>query len=165
MSAQPYGPATKPERTRGAGGIALIILGGIAALIALGLLAGGGVLMWADRTQRDSAGYLTSPSTRLASSSYAIAATDLNVATDAPGWHVPTGALGTVRVVATAGTAGPLFIGIAPSADVRQYLDGVAYDQLQGFLGMSGGPDYLPHSGGAPASPASQLILESEGLW
>ena len=162
MSAQPYGPATKPERTRGAGGIALVILGGIAALIALGVLAGGGVLMWADRTQRDSAGYLTSPSTRLASSSYAIAATDLNVATDAPGWHVPTGALGTVRVVATAGTAGPLFIGIAPSADVRQYLDGVAYDQLQGFVGVSGGPDYLPHSGGAPASPASQSFWKAK---
>jgi hypothetical protein len=158
MSAQPYGSATKPARAPRAGGIALIILGSIAALIALGLLAGGGVLMWADRTQRDSAGYLTSPSTRLASSSYAIAATDLNVAADAPGWHVPTGALGTVRVVATAGTASPLFIGIAPSADVQQYLDGVAYDQLQGFLGISGGPDYLPHRGSAPALPASQLF-------
>jgi hypothetical protein len=52
-----------------AGGIALVILGSIVALIAFGLLAGGGVLMWADRTQRDTAGYLTSPSTRLATSS------------------------------------------------------------------------------------------------
>lgn len=158
MSSQPYGATTKPAGGSRAGGITLIILGSIVALIALGLLAGGGVLMWADRTQRDTAGYLTSPSTRLVTSSYAIAATDLNVATDAPGWHVPAGALGSVRVVATAGATNPLFIGIAPSGDVRQYLDGVAYDQLQGFLGTSGGPDYLPHSGGAPASPASQTF-------
>jgi hypothetical protein len=155
MSAQPYGATTKPRGSR-AGGITLIILGSIVALIALGLLAGGGVLMWADRTQRDTAGYLTSPSTRLVTSSYAIAATDLTVATDAPGWHVSNGALGSVRIVATAGTANPLFIGIAPSADVQQYLDGVAYEQLQGFVGMPGGPDYLRHSGAAPASPVSQ---------
>ena len=162
MSAQPYGAATKPAGGSRAGGVALIVLGSIVALIAVGLLAGGGVLMWADRTQRDTAGYLTSPSTRLTTSSYAIAATDLNVATDAPGWHVPTGALGSVRVVATAGSASPLFIGIAPSADVQQYLDAVAYDQLQGFLGTSGGPDYRPHSGGAPASPASQTFWKAK---
>ena len=161
MSAQPYGATTKSAGGSRAGGIALVILGSIVALIALGLLAGGGVLMWADRTQRDTAGYLTSPSTRLTTASYAIAATDLNVATDAPGWHVPNGALGSVRVVATAGTASPLFIGIAPSADVQRYLDGVAYDQLQGFMGTSGGPDYLPHSGGAPASPASQTFWKA----
>ena len=161
MSAQPYRATTKPAGGSRAGGIALVIFGSIVALIALGLLAGGGVLMWADRTQRDTAGYLTSPSTRLVTSSYAIAATDLNVATDAPGWHVPTGALGSVRVVATASTASPLFIGIAPSADVQQYLDGVAYDQLQGFVGVSGGPDYLPHPGSEPASPASQTFWKA----
>jgi hypothetical protein len=162
MSAQPYGATTKRARGSRAGGIALIILGSIVALIALGLLAGGGVLMWSDRTQRDTAGYLTSPSTHLVTSSYAIAATDLNVATDAPGWHVPTGALGSVRVVATAASASPLFIGIAPSTDVQQYLDGVAYDQLQGFVGTSGGPDYLLHGGGAPASPASQTFWQAQ---
>ncbi|MGA8416079.1 MAG: DUF4389 domain-containing protein [Candidatus Dormiibacterota bacterium] len=161
MSAQPDGATATPAGGSRAGGIALVILGSIVALVALGLLAGGGVLMWADRTQRDTAGYLSSPSTRLTTASYAIAATDLNVATDAPGWHVPTGALGSVRVVANAGTASPLFIGIAPSADVQQYLAGVAYDQLQGFLGTSGGPDYLPHSGGAPASPASQTFWKA----
>jgi hypothetical protein len=161
MSAQPYGATTKRTGGSRAGSIALVILGSIVALIAFGLLAGGGVLMWADRTQRDSVGYLTSPSTRLATSSYAIAATDLNVATDAPGWHVPTGALGSVRVVATAGSGSPLFIGIALSADVQRYLSGVAYDQLQGFVGSSGGPDYLPHGGGAPASPASQTFWKA----
>ncbi|MGA7989601.1 MAG: DUF4389 domain-containing protein [Candidatus Dormiibacterota bacterium] len=162
MSAQPYGATTSPARSSRAGAIALIIIGSVVALIAVGLLAAGGVLTWADRTQRDAAGYLTSPSTSLATSSYAIAATDLTIATDAPGWHVPTGALGSVRITATASSATPLFIGIASSADIQRYLDGVQYAQMQGFMGMRGGPMYLMHGGGAPAMPASQSFWRAE---
>jgi hypothetical protein len=54
MAIQPP-PALPPARKNGtrAGAIALVVLGSLAALLAIGLLAGGGVLMWADRTQRD----------------------------------------------------------------------------------------------------------------
>jgi hypothetical protein len=38
----------------------LIVLGSIVALIGLGLAAGGGFLLWADRTQPEG-GYLTTP--------------------------------------------------------------------------------------------------------
>jgi hypothetical protein len=168
MNAPPYGALTKPARGSRGGAIALIVIGSIVALITIGLLAGGGFLMWADRTQRDANGYLTSSSTRLATSAYAIASTDVTVATGAPGWYVPTGGLGSVRIVATANSATPLFIGIASSADVQRYLDGVQYAQLQGFTGMRGfmgmhvGPTYVMHGGGAPASPASQSIWRAQ---
>ena len=169
MNAPPYGALTKPARGSRGGAIALIVIGSIVALITIGLLAGGGFLMWADRTQRDANGYLTSSSTRLATSSYAIASTDVTVATGAPGWYVPTGGLGSVRIVATANSTTPLFIGIASSADVQRYLDGVQYAQLQGFTGMRGfmgmrmGPDIRDAwRRAAPASPASQSFWRAQ---
>ena len=47
-----------------AGRVALIVLGSVVALLGLGLAAGGGFLLWADRTQREG-GYLTTPTERL----------------------------------------------------------------------------------------------------
>jgi hypothetical protein len=44
MSGQPYGATTSPARGSRAGAIALIIIGSVVALIAMGLLAAGGVL-------------------------------------------------------------------------------------------------------------------------
>jgi hypothetical protein len=126
----------QPSAPRRAGGIALVIFGAIAALTALSLLAGGGILMAADRTMRDASGYLSSPSTHLTVPSYAIAATNLSVAIDSPTWHVSSDALGSVRLTASSGS-GPVFIGIAPRSDVLHYLDGVAYHQLTGSAASS----------------------------
>jgi hypothetical protein len=150
--------ASAPRR---AGGIALIIFGAIAALTALGLLAGGGILMTADRTMRDASGYLSSPSTRLTASSYAIAATDVSVAIDSPTWHVSSDALGSVRLTASSGS-GAVFIGIAPRSDVLRYLDGVAYDQLTGSAASSNGATYQLHGGGAPVLPSSLSIWRDQ---
>ena len=99
MSIQPP-PQTVASGTARRGrvaGVALLVVGILGSLVGLGLLAGGGVLMAADRTMRDAAGYLTSPTTQLSASSYAIAATDLNVAVSSPDWHVSADALGSVR--------------------------------------------------------------------
>lgn len=158
MSAQPYAATSQHTRGSRGGGIALVILGSIFALIAFGLLAGGGVLMWAGQTQRDAAGYLTSPSTRLESASSAIAATDVNVTIDAPGWHVASDALGSVRIRAASSSPSAIFIGIAPANDVLQYLRGTAYDQLQGYAVRAGGPTYTAHSGGTPLLPTAQTF-------
>ncbi|MDQ2959603.1 MAG: DUF4389 domain-containing protein [Candidatus Dormibacteraeota bacterium] len=165
MAAQKFesAPHTPPARRGTRGGIALVILGAISALVAFGLLAGGGLLMWADRTQRDASGYLASPTVQLASSSYAIAATDLTVAVSEPGWHVAPDALGSVRVTATAPESRRnVFIGIASRTDVLGYLNGVAYDGLSGSAVKSGGPAYQAHAGQAPAAlPTSQTFWQA----
>jgi Domain of unknown function (DUF4389) len=164
MNEQTYAPpppsADRP-RSRG-GGIALIVVGSIVTLVALGLLAGGGLLMWADRTQRNAFGYLTSPSVRLAASSYAIAATNIDLAVSSPAWHVPSDALGTVRVTATSASDKAVFLGIARRSDVQRYLQGIAYDELTGYAGASDGPTYRSHSGGAPTAPVSQTFWSAQ---
>src|ERR1039457_1393383 len=86
---------------RRTGAVLVLIIGSICPLMTIGLLAGGGFLMWADRTQRDASGYLASGLSRLASSSYAVVATDVNIALSAPDWPVAQDALGTVRIRAT----------------------------------------------------------------
>ncbi len=156
MTDKTYEAPTEPRGGSRGGGIALVILGVLSALIAFGLLAGGSVLIWADRTQRDGAGYLTSPTARLDSSTYAIAATNVNVTVDAPGWHVAPDALGSVRVVAIDRSSTAIFIGIAPAADVQRYLNGTAYDEVRGYAVAAGGPTYATHSGGAPQAPGAQ---------
>ena len=54
-----------------AGRVILILLGGIGVLFGLALMAGGGFLLWTDRTQRDD-GYLTTPTERFATPTYEI---------------------------------------------------------------------------------------------
>jgi hypothetical protein len=164
MTGQTYAPPPPPARARGSrgGGIALVVLGSVIGLIAFGLLAGGGVLMWADQTQRNASGYLTSPTTRLAASTYAIAATDLSVAVSAPEWHVSSDALGSVRITATGGTSRAVFVGVASRSAVQRYLDRVAYDELNGYTAASSGPTYQLHSGGAPALPTSQTFWRAD---
>ena len=119
--------------------------------------------MVADRTLRDGSGYLTAPTAQLAVSSYAIAATNLEVAVSSPSWHVSSDALGSVRLTALASQSSkPVFLGIALRSDVLRYLDGVAYDQLTGYAAAANGPTYQAHSGGAPAAPATGTFWRAQ---
>ncbi len=67
-----------------AGRVILIVVGGIGVLFGLGLLAGGGFLLWADRTQRED-GYLTTPTKRFATSTYALTRTRFEIDTEGAG--------------------------------------------------------------------------------
>src|SRR5450759_3019074 len=129
MTAQPLSspppPPSGSQRRGTGGGVALVILGGIAALLSFGLLAGGSVLMYADRGLRDASGYLTSPTAQLTVPDYALATTNVDVALSNPSWHVSPDALGSVRVTAATRSASGVFLGVAPRSDVLRYLNGV----------------------------------------
>src|SRR5215207_11452917 len=97
------------------GRIALIVTGSILALVSLGLLAGGGTLVWAHTTQRDDEGYYSTRSERFQSDGYAIRTDDLDLGTEGPDWLFDEGRLGTIRVTGRSGTTGKgLFLGIGP---------------------------------------------------
>jgi hypothetical protein len=149
-----------PPRSR-VGGVVLAVIGSVLALVALGLLVGGGVLMWANQTQRNGSGYLTTGTAQLSTSSYAIATTNLDIEFSGHGWAVSQDALGKVRITAASTSPAGIFIGVAPSAAVLRYLAGVNYAQITGVQFSPYHVTSASHSGGAPEVPTSQTVWQA----
>ncbi len=111
-----------------AGRIVAIVFGAIAALIALVLLAGVGVLLWAHTTQRDDDGYYSTRYERFGSPGYAVSSDDLDLGTEGPDWLFEQGRLATIRLRGRNRQPRPLFLGIGRLTDVESYLRGVDHD-------------------------------------
>jgi hypothetical protein len=111
----------------------LLVFGTILTLIALALLALGGVGLWAQTTQRDDDGFFTTSTERFETPAYAIASEEVELFTDddIPDW-LDVGDFATVRVVATAtDPEAEIFVGIGASRAVGDYLAGVAFSQIR----------------------------------
>lgn len=141
-----------PARRWSAGRVVSIVIGSILALVSLGLLAGGGTLVVIDQTQRDSDGFLMSPSERLSTGTYALVSETLDVDVAAPDWVVDE-LLGTLRIRAETDPGVPLFLGIAPEDEGDAYLRGVGHAVVTGF---AADPDYETTRGGPPATPPAE---------
>ena len=104
----------------------------LAALVGVMLCFGGGVLVWAHATQRDSQGFYTTSTERFSTSTYAL--TSLVDFGSAPGEHdwTITHPVGTVRIRVTSANEGLLFVGIGRQADVDRWLAGVADEHVTG---------------------------------
>src|ERR671910_639930 len=113
-----------------AGRIVLVVLGSIVALLGAGLLAAGGVLLWADRTERDDDGFLTTPTERFERDSYAIVSDNIDFfeAETGSDWILSENVLGDVRLRAADVEGEEVFVGIGPTSDVESYLAGVEHD-------------------------------------
>ncbi|HET6707140.1 DUF4389 domain-containing protein, partial [Amycolatopsis sp.] len=133
------------------GRIAAAVTGAVLVLGSMGLLTGGGGLLWADRTQRDADGYLTA-STTVAASGYAVTTDPVQV----HGISGFTAFVGDVRVRATSADGRPVFVGIGRSDDVARYLAGTEYTT---FADRRTGDRTHP-GGGAPAVPPGEA-----GVW
>jgi hypothetical protein len=140
------------------GRIVLLVTGIILALASLGLLAGGGVLVWAHATQRDDDGYYSTRSEPFRSDGYAVRSDDLDLGTDGPDWLFDEGRLGTIRLTGRSLSPGKrLFLGIGEKDDVERYLDGVEHDVLVDLDLDPFDPEYRHVSGSrVPAPPAAQ---------
>jgi hypothetical protein len=154
MSANPapaWSPAARPERW-GAGRVIALVLGILLLLPALALVAGGGVLLWADRSERDG-GFLMSPTGNVSTDGYALVSDRIELSTSGD-WVPVSGALGTTRVQATA--SGPeLFVGVGPSDQVAAYL-GTVQRAVIDDLGNDGAVDGREVDGGSPAGPPAE---------
>lgn len=135
-----------------AGRVVLIVLGGIGVLVGLALLVGGGWLLWADRTQRDD-GYLTTPTERFATPTYALTRTRLAVDTHGEGWVLNDNWLGKIRIRGDSAGSKTLFMGIGPQAEVSRYLGDVAHANVQDVDFDPFRATYLSVSGGSPQAP------------
>ena len=138
-----------------AGRVILIVLGSIGVLVGLALAAGGGFLLWADRTQRED-GYLTTPTERFATTTYALTRTRLEIDTDGPGWLLNDSWFGKVRIRGESPGAKMLFIGVGPEAAVAKYLGSVAHANVQDIDFDPFRVTYLPIAGGAPQGPPTE---------
>lgn len=141
-----------------AGRVVSLVAGSVLAVIGLGLVAAGGVGVWATTTQRDGAGYLTTPARTFDTASSAITSDRVELGRST-GWITPGGLLGTVRVrAASTDAATSIFVGIAPEAAATRYLSGVdrlfVTDWADGRIRQQFG-----HGTGLAAPPAAA------GIW
>ena len=128
------------------GRIALVVVGTIAGLLALGLLVGGCALVAVDQTQRDDDGFLMSPTEDFSTPTYAIVSENADLGDEEPSGR-------STRSSARSGFAAsdrPVFVGIGPARDVTRYLGGVERDVVDD-LDSDGDPEYSRRSGGAPS--------------
>ncbi len=152
---------TGPRAGWGAGRIALVIIGSVLALAGAGLLAGGCGLLWADQTQRDDDGYLSTPTERLEASSYAIVSEPIDLLeadTSGADWLLSEDVLGDVRLRASSDSE--VFIGIGPTNDVEAYLQGVEHHRLTDVDFDPFRPRYEATAGGPPSTPPRE-----QGFW
>jgi len=138
-----------------AGRVVLIVLGSIGVLFGLALLAGGGFLLWADRTQRED-GYLTTPTERFATPTYALTRSRLEVDTEGARWVLNDNWFGKIRIRGESADEKTLFIGVGPQADVAKYLGTVAHANVEDIDFDPFRAKYLSIAGGAPQGPPTE---------
>jgi hypothetical protein len=146
-----------------AGRVVAVVLGSLLAITSLGLMAGGGVLRFADSALRDQTGHLMSSSVRVESDGYAVTSETVELHDGIAVASLPDQWLGSVKVEATSRTAGGAFVGIARSDDVAAYLDGVGHSVVRDpTAGPGDTPAYDVVAGRAPtADPGSLSIWAS----
>jgi hypothetical protein len=144
------------------------VVGALVALLAAGLIAGGGGLLWAYGTQRTTDGFFTSPTFNLATDAYALTSAEIDLGSQ-PGDWLPSGRLATVRLnVESMSTIDgddrdpgpvPVFVGIGRQADVDSYLGGVGHAEVTRLGPGADDITYRTVEGVAPsANPAEQVF-------
>jgi hypothetical protein len=151
----PPPPTSHPSNGWTAGRVVSVVVGAVLALASLGLLTAGFAGVVADRTMRDG-GYLMTHVGTVTSGGYAVVTDDVVIeGSSAGGRFWPARMLGDLRVTATSRDATtPVFVGIAPSAQVDQYLAGV-----QRSIQTTPGGRHTNLTGAAPTVPPGTLDI------
>jgi hypothetical protein len=136
-----------------AGRILALVFGIVLLVPGLGLLAGGGVLLWLDFGNRTD-GFVYSETDSFASDGYALASEriDLGTGTD---WLPVSATLGTARAEVTSPVDGEVFVGIAPADEGAAYLDGVQHSVIND-LGTTANDEVVVDGGPPPGPPGEQ---------
>ncbi|MEU0465213.1 DUF4389 domain-containing protein [Amycolatopsis sp. NPDC006131] len=117
------------------GRVVSVVVGAVLALGAMGLVTGGSTLLWADRSERDAEGYVTTSRT-VTSTGYAIAGEDIELAGTPADWDRIAEVVGDVRLrVTSTDPATPVFVGIAPATAADGFLAGSQYTTVTDWAG------------------------------
>jgi len=145
-----------PARRSTGSRIAAFAGAGIVGLLALVLIAAGGVSLWANG-KKDDSGYLATGSDRFATSTYALATDNLDVDGRGPGWLINSDRFGKVRLKVDSRAGKPVFVGIARTSDVSRYLGGSAHAVVTDVSYSPFRADYRAHPGTErPTPPGDQ---------
>ena len=163
ISQPKWGVPPQPVTRRGWTGwrIASLVAGSLVFLASLAFLVGGGVATWADNTQRDGAGYLTTSAHSFTTASYGLSSEGIDLGSGV-GRLTPSNYLGTVRVrVTPLNLKAPVFVGIGSQSAVDRYLAGVSHETVTNW--PEGKTANQVHAGGQPAAvPASASIWAAQ---
>lgn len=155
--AAPPAPARLRPSGWTAGRVTALVIGGILVLISMGLLGAGGTVLWADVTQRDATGYVTSEVHGFSTGGSALVTEPAELDSPGVGWLYSSVVLGYVRIrVTPVDPDQPVFVGIGPSDQVDGYVAGMNYTLISDF--WSEHVQAVP--GGAPASAPG-----TQGFW
>ena len=147
------------RKSTGHRSVAAIVAAGATAVLSLGFLGTGAALLWAD-SEGDRQGYISTDTERFSTGARALATENLDMALDGPGSLIDDGELGKLRVRAESNDGKPVFVGIARTSDVENYLRGTAHDVVTDVDVDPFDADYSAHPGDRkPAPPAQQ------GFW
>jgi hypothetical protein len=138
--------------------IALVVTGALASLLAAGILSIGALALWGD-SQKDSDGYLSTDTHRFEAGTRALATENLDVDLGDADSIADSNDLGKVRVQVESREDKPVFVGIARTSDVEDYLAGVSHSTLTDVSTSPFEADYDDHAGDRrPVAPADSLI-------
>ena len=142
-------------------GAAALVGAAITGLVAFALILAGGLLLWANGHYKDADGYLSTGSQRFDSREYAITTPSLDVGAGAPGFLLKSDRYGDLRLQTMEKGGKPLFVGIAPTHDVRRLAE---RNRLQRDLGhrlraVQGRATRSTKAPARPARPAAPALL------
>jgi hypothetical protein len=161
MTTTPIAPIPTPPGHRSWSGprTALVVVGGLFALVSVVLLAIGGFCWWAQQ-QRDGDGYFTAGPERVSTGSSALSVPSLDIDGAGPDAVYTEDLLGKVRIDLESRNAGvPVFVGIGPADEVARYLADVGRDEVSDFDVDPFRLSVTPRPGGQPAgAPATQTF-------
>jgi hypothetical protein len=138
----------------------LLALGSMAVLVGVGSGIGGGALVWAHNTQRDSAGFYSTSAERVDTPTSALTSERIDFGVNEADYRwIPGDGATAVRLQASPAGDKPVFVGIARSTDVERYLAGSAHARVTDFEVDPFRPE-LRESGGTarPAPPTAQTF-------
>jgi hypothetical protein len=141
--------------------IAAFVAAGALALFSFGLLAAGGVLLWADG-QKDEQGYISSDTERFATATRAITSDNLDLDLDGLDAVVGRDDYGKVRLEVGGEGSAPVFVGIARTSEVSDYLRGVDHAVVTDIDSSPFRADYRERAGTAvPAKPGDARFWDA----
>jgi hypothetical protein len=145
-------------------GAAALVGAAVTGLVAFALILAGGLLLWANGHYKDADGYLSTGSQRFDSREYAITTPSLDVGAGARGFLLKSNRYGDLRLQTMQKGGKPLFVGIAPTRDVRAWLRDTPYSEVADIDYAPFKADYTQRVGTrASGPPARQHFWAATG--